>query len=76
MPCPNLTTLAAKQIGSAVMTLGQANRQLTQARARFAKKKGDCVVYWSEGDSAWVRVSPSGPGMVRLELVNASNCPC
>ena len=72
MPCPP----HAKVIGRSVMTTAEAQRRLVTGRAVFARSRGDCVVYWSHGDNAWVRVSPVAGGRVQVELVNASNCPC
>ena len=58
------------------MTPAEAQSRLVAGRAVFVRSKGRCAVYWSYGDGAWVRLSPADGGLIRLELVADSSCPC
>lgn len=73
MPCPiNI----GKEIGRARVTVLTATARLQAARVVLMRRKGDCAVYWSPADRAWIQIHPLPMGKIFMRVVESSDCPC
>ena len=75
MACPNVRA-GAKILGSATISVADAQARLSASRASLVKNLNGCLNYWSASGRYWIQVWGVGNNRVVYRIVNSGTCPC